>query len=114
MLGFAAIASDLRIRQPDDEASLKDWRHVHNEIIPTHLLSLDDVREHRRQGFGEELYARGLDRARELGAKVIVTVVLSSNEDGLRFAHKHGFVEVERYVLPGGVRFLDRPAPDLD
>ncbi|MFG2291123.1 GNAT family N-acetyltransferase [Streptomyces sp. NPDC048595] len=134
--------SDLRIQQPDDDATLKDWRHVHNVIIPTHLLSLDDVREraqrhhlevahldgvlvgcstvrppsddtltatviarvlapHRGQGFGEQLYARGLDRARQLGAKVIETVVLSSNEDGLRFAHRHGFVEIERYLLPG-------------
>jgi L-amino acid N-acyltransferase YncA len=55
----------------------------------------------RGQGFGEELYARGLNRARELGAKVVETVVLSSNEDGLRFAQKHGFVETERYLLPG-------------
>lgn len=121
---------------------LKDWQYVHNVIIPTHSLSLDDVRErvrrnhleiayldgdlvgcstvrpptdetptatviarvladHRGRGFGEELYARGLDRARELGAEVIETVVLSSNEDGLRFALKHGFVEIERYLLPG-------------
>ncbi|MGW6601253.1 GNAT family N-acetyltransferase [Streptomyces sp. NPDC055036] len=56
---------------------------------------------HRGRGFGEELYARGLGRARELGAEVIETVVLSSNEDGLRFALKHGFVEIERYLLPG-------------
>jgi L-amino acid N-acyltransferase YncA len=56
---------------------------------------------HRGQGFGEELYARGLNRARELGAEVIETVVLSSNLDGLRFAQKHGFVETEHYLLPG-------------
>ncbi|MFF7887412.1 GNAT family N-acetyltransferase [Streptomyces sp. NPDC020794] len=56
---------------------------------------------HRRQGFGEELYERGLKRARALGADVVETVVLASNEDGLRFAVQHGFVEIERYVLPG-------------
>ncbi|MGW0538327.1 GNAT family N-acetyltransferase [Streptomyces sp. NPDC003032] len=56
---------------------------------------------HRRRGFGEELYARGLNRARQLAAEVIETVVLSSNEDGLRFALKHGFVETERYLPPG-------------
>ncbi|MFI0904031.1 GNAT family N-acetyltransferase [Streptomyces sioyaensis] len=134
--------SDLRFQQPDGDATLKDWQHVHNVIIPTHLLSLEEVRERaqrhhlevayagdelvgcstvrppaedtltatviarvlearRGQGFGEELYARGLGRARELGAEVIETVVLSSNKDGLRFAHKHGFVETERYLLPG-------------
>ncbi|MEV6833877.1 GNAT family N-acetyltransferase [Streptomyces sp. NPDC051133] len=134
--------SDLRFQRPDDDATLRDWQHVHNTIIPTHLLSLDEIRDraqrhhlevaylgdvlvgcstvrpptddtatatviarvlapHRGRGFGEELYARGLDRARELGARVIETVVLSSNEDGLRFACAHGFVEIERYVLPG-------------
>ncbi|MFE7777392.1 GNAT family N-acetyltransferase [Streptomyces sp. NPDC057445] len=134
--------SKLRIEQPHDDATFKDWQDVHNEIIPTHILSLDDVREragrnhlevayegdvlvgcttvrppgedtstatviarvlpaHRGRGFGEELYARGLDRARTLGAEVIETVVLASNEDGLRFAQKHGFVEFDRYLLPG-------------
>ncbi|MFJ8372393.1 GNAT family N-acetyltransferase [Streptomyces sp. NPDC094461] len=133
---------DIHIEQPDGEIAFKDWRYVHNTIIPTHVLSLDDVRdrarrhhlevaylgdvlvgsstvrppmdetsaatviarvlaEHRGQGFGEELYARGLNRARTLGAEVVETVVLSSNEDGLRFARKHGFVETERYLLPG-------------
>ena len=71
---------------------------------------------HRGQGFGEELYARGLGQARGLGARVIETVVLSTNEDGLRFALKHGFVETERYVLPGeSVSWVDlrlsRPGP---
>ncbi|WP_189184649.1 GNAT family N-acetyltransferase [Streptomyces albiflavescens] len=132
----------LRIEQPDDEARLRDWQHVHNVIVPPAAMSLDDVRErvrrnhlevaylgdvlvgcttvrpptnetatatviarvlaeHRGQGFGEELYARGLEQARELGAEVIETVVLAANEDGLRFAQKRGFVEIERYVLPG-------------
>lgn len=103
--------SDLRIQQPDGDATLKDWQYAHNLSIPTHSLSLDEVREraqrnhlevayldgdlvgcstvrpptdetptatviarvpaaHRRQGFGEELYARGLNLARELGAEV--------------------------------------------
>ncbi|MFB7247150.1 GNAT family N-acetyltransferase [Streptomyces populi] len=57
--------------------------------------------EHRGRGFGEELYARGLEQARALGARVIETVVLAANEDGLRFALRHGFAETERYVLPG-------------
>ncbi|WP_269859190.1 GNAT family N-acetyltransferase [Streptomyces sp. RPT161] len=134
--------SDLRIEQPDSDAEFEDWRYVHNVVIPTHILSLDEVREraqrnhlevaylgdalvgcstvrpptadttiatviarvlaeYRGRGFGEELYARGLRRARELGAEAVETVVLSSNVDGLRFAQKHGFFEVERYLLPG-------------
>lgn len=145
--------SNLRIEQADGDALLQAWQHVHNLIIPTDVLSLDDVRErarrnhlevaylvdtvvgcttvrpptndtstatviarvlpaHRRQGFGAELYARGLARARELGAAVIETVVLESNVDGLRFAHKHGFVEIDRYLLPGdSVPFIDLRLP---
>ncbi|MER5884597.1 GNAT family N-acetyltransferase [Streptomyces sp. NPDC001941] len=133
---------DLRFQQPDSDATLAEWRHVHNTVIPTHVLSLDEVREragrnhlevvhaggelvgcttvrppqdgsrtatviartlpeHRGRGYGALMYAHGLERARELGAEVVETVVLSSNEDGLRFALKHGFTELERYVLPG-------------
>ncbi|WP_405820141.1 GNAT family N-acetyltransferase [Streptomyces sp. NBC_01390] len=55
----------------------------------------------RRRGFGTEQYLRGLGQARELGAEVIETVVLAANEDGLSFAYRQGFVEVERYVLDG-------------
>ncbi|GAA0674746.1 hypothetical protein GCM10010193_29640 [Kitasatospora atroaurantiaca] len=141
--------TDLRIERVDGEASLQDWQQVHNLIIPTDALSLDEVRErarrnhlevaylddvlvgcstvrpptsdsstatviarvlpaHHGQGFGEELYARGLNLARELGADVIETCVLASNPDGLRFAQGHGFVEIERYLLPGdSVPFID-------
>jgi GNAT superfamily N-acetyltransferase len=134
--------SNLRIERADGDAGLQDWQYVHNLIIPTHVLSLDEVREralrnrldvaylgdvlvgcmtvrpptsdepaatviarvlpaHRGQGFGAELLARGLAEARGLGTGAIETVVLASNPDGLRFAQAHGFVEVERYVLPG-------------
>ncbi|MET9623826.1 MULTISPECIES: GNAT family N-acetyltransferase [unclassified Streptomyces] len=57
--------------------------------------------EHRGRGVGEALYTRGIAHARELGAEAIETVVLSCNEDGLRFALAHGFVETERYLLDG-------------
>jgi len=63
---------------------------------------------HRRRGFGEELYARALEYARTLGADTVETVVLASNNDGLRFAQKHGFVEIETYLLPGDtVPYID-------
>ncbi|WP_328967071.1 GNAT family N-acetyltransferase [Streptomyces sp. NBC_00239] len=63
---------------------------------------------HRGQGLGNELYAHALAHARALGATVIETCVLASNEDGLRFAAARGFTEVERYVLPGDtVPFVD-------
>jgi L-amino acid N-acyltransferase YncA len=56
---------------------------------------------HRGQGYGGQLYAHALREARELGATSIETVVLASNEDGLQFALRHGFMETGRYVLPG-------------
>lgn len=136
--------SELRFEQVQPagrEAILHDWRDIHNLIIPTAPLSVDEVQEraqrnhlevayldgaavgcstvrpptsdtrtatviarvrpeHRRCGFGEQLYQRALVKARELGAQVIETVVLESNGDGLRFALRHGFVEIERYLLP--------------
>ncbi|MYT29893.1 GNAT family N-acetyltransferase [Streptomyces sp. SID8354] len=76
------------VRPPEDEAR--------TATVIARVLAA-----HRGRGFGSELYARGLDRARELGAQVVETVVLSSNPDGLRSAERHGFVELERYVLPG-------------
>ncbi|MET8451165.1 GNAT family N-acetyltransferase [Streptomyces sp. NPDC005209] len=57
--------------------------------------------EYRRRGYGTALYAHTLAHARVLGAKVIETCVLAVNEDGLRFAERQGFVEIERYVLDG-------------
>jgi len=131
-----------RVKAVDGGTALLDWQHIHNRIIATDPLSVDDIwararrnhlevaylddvavgcstvrppdadpatatviarvlPEHRRRGVGQQLYQRGLARARELGAQIIETVVLASNEDGLRFAHHHGFTEVERYVLPG-------------
>jgi GNAT superfamily N-acetyltransferase len=132
----------IRIERVDTDARLRDWRYVHNEIIPTAALSEDEVREragrylldvgylgdllvgcttvrpptddepaatviarvlpaHRGQGFGGQLYAHGLALARELGAGPVETIVLASNVDGLRFARTRGFVEVDRYLLPG-------------
>ncbi|MFC5910531.1 hypothetical protein [Streptacidiphilus monticola] len=57
---------------------------------------------------GEQLYRRALEHAHGQGATTIETVVLASNEDGLGFAEAHGFVEFDRYVLPGDtVAYID-------
>ncbi|MFG2839513.1 GNAT family N-acetyltransferase [Streptomyces zaomyceticus] len=134
--------NDLRIESARSEAQLADWRSVHNTIIPTAVLSSEEVRERagrnrlavaylgpvavgcstvrppdgetpsatviartlpefRGRGVGTALYERGLAHARTLSGEGVETVVLASNEDGLRFALARGFVEVERYVLPG-------------
>ncbi|MGA3216304.1 MAG: GNAT family N-acetyltransferase [Acidimicrobiales bacterium] len=128
---------------------LAEWRAVHNEIIPAHPLSQDDVKERavnqilsvaydgdiligcatvrppkegspaatvivrilppfRRKGLGEKYLEHVLAVARARGARQIETVVLASNEDGLRFAHSHGFVERNRYILDGEtIPFID-------
>jgi GNAT superfamily N-acetyltransferase len=138
--------TDARFVEVSDEQSLLDWQRIHNEIIPTDPLTLDEVRErstrhrlelayagapgqqvavgnstvrrpteesgamviarvlpaYRRQGIGTQLYERGLGAARQWADdRPVETVVLASNEDGLAFALARGFVEVERYTLPG-------------
>ncbi|MEU6282327.1 GNAT family N-acetyltransferase [Streptomyces sp. NPDC047028] len=57
--------------------------------------------EYRGRGFGAAVYEHALAYARVLGAEVIETCVLAANRDGLRFAERLGFVEVDRYVLDG-------------
>jgi GNAT superfamily N-acetyltransferase len=137
---------ELRFVEVRDEQSLADWQQIHNAIIPTDPLTLDEVREragrhrlelayagapgqqgpvgnstvrrptddagavviarvlpaYRRRGIGSQLYERGLATAREWADdRPIESVVLASNEDGLSFALARGWVEVERYTLPG-------------
>ncbi|MHC3469225.1 GNAT family N-acetyltransferase [Streptomyces sp. 7R007] len=133
---------ELRIEPVVGEAMLREWRDVHNAVVPPAAMSLDEARERlvryrlenayvgdelvgcstvrppdgekgvatviarvlpgfRGRGYGTALYERSLAHARVLGAEVIETCVLVANEDGLRFAARRGFVEVERYVLEG-------------
>ncbi|MFJ3169587.1 GNAT family N-acetyltransferase [Streptomyces roseus] len=70
---------------------------------------------HRGQGLGTALYAHGLAEARALvpAPDTIETIVLASNEDGLRFALSNGFAESDRYTLDGATVpyvHLRRPA----
>ena len=77
------------VRPPDDETPAAT---VISRVLP----------EFRRRGYGTALYERGVAHARTLsGADGVETVVLASNEEGLRFALSRGFVETERYLLPG-------------
>jgi len=133
----------VRFVQVGDEPTIADWRDIHNEIIATDPLSLDEVRErsgrhrlevayvggdpagnstvrrptddegamviarvlppYRRRGLGTLLFERGLEVALAWADdRPVETVVLASNEGGLAFALARGFVEVERYTLPGG------------
>ncbi|GAB2928352.1 GNAT family N-acetyltransferase [Streptomyces heilongjiangensis] len=67
----------------------------------TAMVAARVLAAHRGRGHGGHLYERALLKARELGARVIETCVLESNEDGLRFAERHGFVQTDRYQLDG-------------
>ncbi|MFI1091909.1 GNAT family N-acetyltransferase [Streptomyces sp. NPDC020917] len=49
--------ADLRILRADGDALFRDWRHVHNTIIPTHALSLEDVRERSTRNVLDVAYA---------------------------------------------------------
>jgi GNAT superfamily N-acetyltransferase len=57
--------------------------------------------EHRDRGFGTLIHERALASARALAPAAIETLVLAANVDGLRFAERHGYVEVERYAVDG-------------
>jgi GNAT superfamily N-acetyltransferase len=48
---------DLRIVPVLDDVTLLDWQRVHNEIIPTAPLSIDEIRERARRNVLEVAYA---------------------------------------------------------
>jgi GNAT superfamily N-acetyltransferase len=48
---------DLRIVPVLDDVTLLDWQRVHNEIIPTAPLSVDEIRERARRNVLEVAYA---------------------------------------------------------
>ncbi|MEV5971357.1 GNAT family N-acetyltransferase [Streptomyces sp. NPDC051921] len=86
-LGTVAVGCST-VRPPDEETPAAT---VISRILPGH----------RGRGYGTALYERGLALARELSDEGVETVVLASNEEGLRFALARGFEETERYLLPG-------------
>lgn len=67
---------------------------------------------YRRRGHGTAYFLAELDHVTRLAPSRIETVVLASNHDGLAFAHRHGFVEHDRYLLEGdSVPFVDLHLP---
>lgn len=87
------VVGNATVRPPTDHS---DTATVIVRILP----------EHRRRGHGSEYLAAMLERAQALGAVRIETVVLVANADGLRFALRHGFTEIERYEVDGA-EYLD-------
>ena len=63
---------DVRFVQVSDEQTVVDWQHIHNEIIPTDPLSLDEVRERSGRHRLELAYvdARWVGRWAECGREL--------------------------------------------
>ncbi|MEV5985232.1 GNAT family N-acetyltransferase [Streptomyces sp. NPDC052051] len=115
---------NLRFVEPADDASLEDWRHVHNEIIPADPLSLDDVRERVRRNrlevayLGDVLVGCSTVRPPADGTATVIARILPAHrgqgfggrlyERGLEQARGLGAETIETIVLgtnPDGLAF---------
>jgi|SRR5437868_901125 len=47
---------NLRIQQPNDDATFEDWQLVHNAIIPSDPLTLEEIRERAQHNLLEVAY----------------------------------------------------------
>ncbi|MFE1438197.1 GNAT family N-acetyltransferase [Streptomyces sp. NPDC058739] len=109
--------TDLRIETVDGDAMLRQWRHVHNVIVPPAAMSLDEVREraarHRLRNayVGDELVGCSTVRAPEGEERAVMVIarVLPGHrghgygtalyEDGLAHARGIGAGAVDTCVL---------------
>ncbi|MFI2434415.1 GNAT family N-acetyltransferase [Streptomyces sp. NPDC018693] len=118
--------TDLRIEPVVGETMLREWRHVHNAIVPPAAMALEEVREraarHRlcNAYAGDVLVGCSTVRAPE-GEEGVVTVIArvlpefrrrgygaALYEDGLAYARVAGAGAVETCVLAvntDGLRF---------
>ncbi len=62
---------DVRFVEVADERSVADWRRIHNEIIPTAPLSLDEVRERSTRHRLELAYVGAPGRQRPVGSSTV-------------------------------------------
>ncbi|MBK3579183.1 GNAT family N-acetyltransferase [Streptomyces sp. MBT65] len=118
--------TDLRIEPVDaaDGTALRDWRHVHNLIVPPAALSLDEVRERSGRNrlenayLGDALVGCSTVRPPEDGVATVIARVLPAfrrrghgtalYENGLTRARALGAGTIETVVLAAntdGVRF---------
>lgn len=88
------LVGNATVRPPDEDGTA---------VVIVRILP-----EHRCRGHGSTYLTHELAEAESRRPAHIGTVVLASNEDGLAFALARGFVEVDRYLLPGdSVPFVD-------
>ena len=84
-------------------ATFGPWR-PHSGYRRTVELSIYVHPDHQGRGLGNALMAALIERARELGAHVMVAAVESGNTTSIRLHEKHGFVQTG--LLPQvGVKF---------
>ncbi|MDV7214567.1 GNAT family N-acetyltransferase [Streptomyces prunicolor] len=118
--------TDLRIEPVEDETGLRDWRHVHNLIVPPAAMSLDEVRERSGRNrlenayLGDVLVGCSTVRPPEDGVVTVIARVLPEfrrrgygdalYENGLTRARALGAGAIETVVLAAnsdGVRFAE-------
>ncbi|MFG2784378.1 GNAT family N-acetyltransferase [Streptomyces prunicolor] len=118
--------TDLRIEPVEDETGLRDWRHVHNLIVPPAAMSLGEVRERSGRNrlenayLGDVLVGCSTVRPPEDGVVTVIARVLPGfrrrgygaalYENGLTRARALGAGAIETVVLAAnsdGVRFAE-------
>jgi GNAT superfamily N-acetyltransferase len=118
--------TDLRIEPVKDETGLRDWRHVHNLIVPPAAMSLDEVRERSGRNrlenayLGDVLVGCSTVRPPEDGVVTVIARVLPEfrrrgygdalYENDLTRARALGAGAIETVVLAAnsdGVRFAE-------
>lgn len=118
--------TDLRIEPVKDETGLRDWRHVHNLIVPPAAMSLDEVRERSGRNrlenayLGDVLVGCSTVRPPEDGVVTVIARVLPEFRrrgygaalygNGLTRARALGAGVIETVVLAAnsdGVRFAE-------
>ena len=113
---FAEEQSFTGVAQDDDTGEVVGLYILHPNNIGRcgHIANASyAVRADRRgQGVGEALVRHCLDKARELGFRVIqFNAVVASNTHALRLYEKLGFVRLG--VIPGGFRMKDGHYEDI-
>lgn len=84
-------------------------RPAYPESPPTVIVRI--LPAHRRRGLGSAYWRELIAHDVSLQGCNLATVVLTANEDGLRFAESLGFVETERYAVDGAeYADMERPA----
>ena len=98
----------LRLRTVADAPSLRDWKHVHNEIIRAGQLSDEQVRDRAHRHHLEVVYPEGL--AADGGCQTSITTAMGTppnlatmgtvpRSSSPSFSRSDGVTSMTRYAL---------------